>query len=150
MIDIVKVGEEHISAALDMRMEMLSVVNGAAVDNLDRKLFDLSAEYFTNGDQTTVLAYDGNTAVGCASICYITLMPTYSHPTGKRAHIMNVYTRESHRRKGIARRMMAALLDEAKQRGVTHISLDATESGKPLYKSLGFNTSGEAMGMNLI
>ena len=150
MIDIVKVGEEHISAALSLRMEMLSVVNGVAVDNLDRKLFDLSAEYFTNGDQTTVLAYDGNTAVGCASICYITLMPTYSHPTGKRAHIMNVYTRESHRRKGIARRMMAALLDEAKQRGVTHISLDATESGKPLYKSLGFNTSGEAMGMNLI
>lgn len=150
MIDIVKVGEEHISAALSLRMEMLSVVNGVAVDNLDRKLFDLSAEYFTNGDQTTVLAYDGNTAVGCASICYITLMPTYSHPTGKRAHIMNVYTRESHRRKGVARRMMAALLDEAKQRGVTHISLDATESGKPLYKSLGFNTSDEAMGMNLI
>lgn len=149
MIDIVKVSEEHISAALNIRMEMLSVVNGVAAESLDRKLFDLSAEYFTNGDHTTVLAYDGNTAVGCASICYITLMPTYSHPTGKRAHIMNVYTRESHRRQGIARRMMAALLDEAKQRGVTYISLDATESGKPLYKSLGFNTSDEAMGMNL-
>lgn len=149
MIDIVKAGEEHISAALSLRMEMLSVVNGVTAESLDRKLFDLSAEYFTNGDHTTVLAYDGNTAVGCASICYITLMPTYSHPTGKRAHIMNVYTRESHRRQGIARRMMAALLDEAKQRGVTHISLDATESGKSLYKSLGFNASDEAMGINL-
>lgn len=149
MIDIVKADEKHISDALSLRMEMLGVVNGVAAESLDRELFDLSAEYFTNGDHTTVLAYDGDTAVGCATICYITLMPTYSHPTGKRAHIMNVYTRESHRRQGIAQRMMTALMDEARDRKVTHISLDATESGKPLYKSLGFNTSDEAMGINL-
>lgn len=149
MIDIVKVGKEHLSDALSLRMEMLSVVNGVVAESLDRELFERSAEYFTSGDHTTVLAYDGDTAVGCATVCYITLMPTYSHPTGKRAHIMNVYTRESHRRQGIARRMMTVLLDEAKQRGVTHISLDATESGKPLYKSLGFNTSEETMGINL-
>lgn len=149
MIEIVKVGKEHISDALNLRMEMLSVMNGVAAECLGRELFELSAEYFKSGDHTTVLAYDGDTAVGCATICYITLMPTYSHPTGKRAHIMNVYTRKSHRRQGIGSRMMTALLDEAKQLGVTHISLDATESGKPLYKSLGFNTSDEAMGINL-
>ena len=149
MIDIVKADKQHISDALGLRMEMLGIVNNVSADRLDRSLFELSAEYFINGDHTTVLAYDGDTAVGCATICYITLMPTYRHPTGKRAHIMNVYTRESHRRQGVARRMMAALLDEAKQRGVTHISLDATESGRSLYESMGFNTSDEAMGINL-
>ena len=149
MIDIVKVSREHIRDALSLRMEMLSVVNGVAAESLDRELFELSSEYFSDGDHTTVLAYDGDTVIGCATICYITLMPTYSHPTGKRAHIMNVYTRESYRRQGIARRMVTMLLDEARERGVTHVTLDATESGKPLYKSLGFNSSDEAMGMNL-
>lgn len=44
--------------------------------------------------------------------------------------------------------MLEMLLDEAKKRGVTSITLDATESGKPLYKALGFNCSEEYMELN--
>ena len=62
---------------------------------------------------------------------------------------MNVYTHAEYRRQGAARLMLSALIDEAKRRGVTYISLDATESGKPLYRSLGFEASGENMGLNL-
>ena len=41
--------------------------------------------------------------------------------------------------------MVQYLIDEAKSRGVTEISLDATQMGSPLYKSLGFNDNGEGM-----
>ena len=41
------------------------------------------------------------------------------------------------------------LIDEARSRGVTEISLDATQMGHPLYKSLGFNDNGEGMNMSL-
>lgn len=44
--------------------------------------------------------------------------------------------------------MMKALLDEAKSRGVTSVTLDATESGKPLYAALGFKGSEEHMELN--
>ncbi len=44
--------------------------------------------------------------------------------------------------------MMELLLEEAKSRGVTSITLDATESGKPLYKALGFGGSDEYMELN--
>ena len=70
-------------------------------------------------------------------------MPTFSHPTGKRAHLMNVYTKVEYRRHGIAREMVEILIDEAKSKGVTEISLDATESGRPLYESLWFRASDE-------
>ena len=41
--------------------------------------------------------------------------------------------------------MVSMLTDEARNRGVTEISLDATEEGRPLYKKLGFVESTECM-----
>ena len=76
---------------------------------------------------------------------YMWIMPTFSHPTGKRAHLMNVYTNKDYRRQGIARKMVNMLIDDARDRGATEISLDATESGRPLYESLGFIDSDECM-----
>lgn len=138
--------ESDIEVVLALRFEMLGVVNeGAEFDEAFRRR---TREYFTSGKQTTVLAYCSGEAVGCATICYLTVMPTYSHKSGNRAHIMNVYVRKEHRRQGLARKMMEVLLDEAKSRGVTSVTLDATESGKPLYKALGFSGSEEYMELN--
>lgn len=77
------------------------------------------------------------------------MLPTADHPTRLRAHLMNVYTAPAFRRRGIARMLVTALMDEARQRGATEISLDATEAGRPLYRSLGFRESGGAMTLNL-
>ena len=41
--------------------------------------------------------------------------------------------------------MVSILIEEAWSRGVTEISLDATEAGRPLYRKLGFHDSGEYM-----
>ena len=140
-------GAERIGDAVKIRVEMLSLMHAEA--DFDGEFTRLSEEFFKNGEQTTILAYDGNKAVGCATLCYITVMPTFDHPTGKRAHLMNVYTNADYRRQGIARQMVSMLLDEAKERGVTYVSLDTTKSGEPLYKSLGFDHSNETMGLNL-
>lgn len=138
-----------LETVLKMRREMLAEVNGKNGSEFEGEFTRLSAEYFTNGDQTTVLAFDGEKAVGCATICYITLMPTFDHPTGKRAHIMNVYVTGAYRRQAVARHMVMTLLDEARERGATYVSLDATEIGRPLYRSLGFGENKENMGLNL-
>lgn len=130
---------------LAIRREMLAVVNNVPESGISDEIMSISEEYFSGGEQTTVLAYYGGKLAGCATACWLTVMPTYSHPTGKRAHIMNVYTRCEFRRTGVARRMMEQLLAQAKQRGVTIITLDATEDGRPLYETLGFISSGESM-----
>lgn len=148
-MEIKKATQNDIDDLMQLRLEMLKVVNSLNEDaNFDEKLVQCSREYFLNGDQTTVFAMEGNKIAGCASISYITIMPTFSHPTGKRAHLMNVYTRKEFRRNGAGKMMINFLIDEAKSRGVTEISLDATEMGRPLYKTLGFNSNEE--GMNLL
>ena len=138
--------KDDIELMMKSRLEMLKVVNNLPQDyQYTDELVKESREYFLNGDQTTVLAIDDGEVVGCASMSYMWIMPTFSHPTGKRAHLMNVYTRSSHRRKGIARQMCEMLIEDAWKRGATEISLDATTMGRPLYESLGFAASSEGM-----
>lgn len=49
-----------------------------------------------------------------------------------------VLTRKDQQRKGHARRLVTAALDEARGRGVRCVKLDATDQGRPLYANLGF------------
>ena len=132
--------------ALALRLAMLREVGKCPEGHAFTEAFiRRTVDYLANGDQTTLLAMDGDRPVGCATLCWMIWMPTLSHPTGCRAHLMNVYTVPGYRRQGVARAMVLALMEEAKGRGVTEISLDATEAGRPLYESLGFRANAEGM-----
>ncbi|MCR5383285.1 MAG: GNAT family N-acetyltransferase [Saccharofermentans sp.] len=138
--------KDDIDLLMSSRLEMLRVVNGLSDDyEYSYEIVNESRDYFLNGDHTTILALDDGKVIGCASMSYMRIMPTFSHPTGKRAHLMNVYTRNEYRRQGIARKMVGMLIDETWKRGATEISLDATTMGRPLYESLGFTDSTECM-----
>lgn len=135
-----------IDMLMDVRLSMLRIVSDLPADYIfDDELVVSSRRYFLEGDQTTVVAVDDGRCVACASMSYIEIMPTFSHPSGKRAHLMNVYTEESYRRRGIARQLVNMLIGDARAHGATEISLDATESGRPLYESVGFKASEECM-----
>lgn len=142
--------KDDINLLMQIRLEMLKVVNDLKPDyQFSLDFIDKSKAYFENGEQTTVLAYAGDTVIGCATICYINIMPTFDHPTGNRAHLMNVYTNTRYRRQGIACHMVNMLIEEAKERGATEISLDTTQSGRALYRKCGFVDSEECMVLNL-
>lgn len=147
MINIIKADKSNIDMAYKIRLEAMCEINNIADDSaLSKDLKDNTMAYFSRDDQTTLLAVnDENEAVGCITICYIDIMPTICHPSGKRAHLMNVYINKNYRRQGIARAMLEQIIDEARQKGVTEISLDATEMGTFLYKSCGFYKNNSAM-----
>lgn len=150
MIEIRFADKRDLDELMRIRLEMLREVNSLPDDCVfSDTLVGSSREYFENGDDATVLAFDGSRAVACASLSFIRIMPTYGHPTGKRAHLMNVYTNPSYRRHGLARKMLDMLISLARERGVTEISLDATEAGRPLYESEGFGANHEAMNLIL-
>ena len=146
MIEYKIATNDDIELLMSSRLEMLKVVNDLPADYVyDDVIVNESRDYFLNGDHVTVLAIDGGEVIGCASMSFMWIMPTFSHPTGKRAHLMNVYTRSEYRRQGIARKMVEMLIDETWKRGATEISLDATKMGRPLYESMGFTNSTESM-----
>lgn len=149
MIRINKATEMNLNDIMAIRMKMLKEVNDLN-DNYEfgDSFKEDTENYIKTGNQTTYLAYDDG-VVGCATICYYEVMPTYDHPSGKRAHIMNIFTQKEYRKQGLASTLLYMLIDDAKEKGVTEITLDATEEGKKLYYQNGFIQSNERMVLDL-
>jgi GNAT superfamily N-acetyltransferase len=66
----------------------------------------------------------------------------------RRATILNVYTEPQYRRRGIARQIMETMIAWCQREGFARVSLHASEQGRALYESLGFEDSNE-MRLNL-
>lgn len=98
-----------------------------------------------DGSCIAYLVFDDGQAVGTGGVSFFRVMPTYHNPTGEKAYIMNMYTAPSHRRRGIAAHTLTLLVSAARERGVTHISLEATDMGRPLYEAYGFVPMGSEM-----
>ena len=90
------------------------------------------------GEHIAYLVYDNRTFLGAGGVSFYQVMPTYHNPTGKKAYIMNMYTKPEYRRQGIAFHTLDLLVEEAKARGIKAILLEATKMGRVLYEKYGF------------
>lgn len=61
----------------------------------------------------------------------------------KRAWILNMYTEPGVRRSGVARRLMQAMVAWCRGEGYGSVSLHASDAGRPLYESIGFQPTNE-------
>ena len=71
------------------------------------------------------------------------LIPRLEVLAGPEALVVNVYVEPNHRRRGLARQLMAAILDCCRAEGIGRIVLHPTDAARPLYESIGFAASGE-------
>ena len=124
------------------RIEVLRAANdlddSIDMSGVERESRGYYENALTNNSHTAYLVYDGDDLIGAGGISYYTVMPTFHNPTGKKAYIMNMYTRPDHRRMGIATRTLDLLICDARKRGIKFISLEATDMGRKLYERYGF------------
>jgi GNAT superfamily N-acetyltransferase len=81
--------------------------------------------------------------VSCAWLLLIEKPPSPRFPHGRTGTLFNVYTAPEFRRRGLASRVMGALIEDARIRHLDLLELNATEDGYPLYRSLGFRNAHE-------
>ncbi len=149
-VEIRKATAQDLVEMIQSRLETLRAVNDLPADYPFSEAFvAVCRSFFEQGNHTTALALEDGRAVGCATLCYLEMMPTFSHLTGKRAYLMNVYTRPEYRRQGIAQGLLGLLLAAAREKGVTEISLDTTAMGKPLYEKCGLVAANEYMVLHI-
>lgn len=65
-------------------------------------------------------------------------VPGPGNPSGRYGYIQSMVTDERARRRGLARAVLAALLDRFGELGVSRVDLHASTMGEPLYRSAGF------------
>ena len=91
-----------------------------------------------NREHIAYLVYDNGAFIGAGGVSFYQIMPTYHNPTGKKAYIMNMYTAPAYRRQGIAFHTLDLLVKDIRKQGVSQLTLEATEMGRPLYEKYGF------------
>ena len=127
---------------VETRAEVLRAANrldaSADMTQVERATLAYYRSALADGSHTAYLVFDGDVFVGAGGVSYYAVMPTYHNPTGRKAYIMNMYTRPAYRRRGIAARTLDLLVQDARGRGVHAISLEATSMGRPLYEAYGF------------
>ena len=133
---------EDIDLLTETRIEILRAANQLSEDTDMSEVRKQSYEYYKQslGDGTHIayLIFDESQFAGAGGVSFFQVMPTYHKPSGKKAYIMNMYTKPEYRRMGIAYKTLDMLVRDAKRTGITAISLEATEMGRPLYEKYGF------------
>jgi GNAT superfamily N-acetyltransferase len=130
----------HVSHLVELRIEFLTLIDGAPLDRegLAGALRAYFAENLATGEHVAAIALDGQRIVGVAGLVYHRYPPSGDNFSGLRGHILNVYTVESYRRRGIGTRLMEMLIEYARSHGCQRVTLHAVAEARGLYVRLGF------------
>jgi GNAT superfamily N-acetyltransferase len=141
-LSIVTADSSHVDELVDVRIKFALDVHPISdrleILELERRTREYILRGMSNGTYVGFLGMMGSRTVGAASLLIYTLPPMPGSPDRRQGHVLNVYTAPELRSRGIGRRMMEALIAEARRRGLFRLFLNATKMGEPLYRSLGF------------
>lgn len=133
---------EDIDVLTETRIEVLRAANKLSDDadmtEVEKQSYNYYQRAICDGSHIAYLVFDGSRFIGAGGVSFFQVMPTYHNPSGYKAYIMNMYTNPEYRRQGIAYKTLDMLIREAKSLGITAISLEATDLGRPLYEKYGF------------
>lgn len=133
---------EDINTLEETRIEVLRAANKLCADTdmgeVERQSYLYYQKALSDGLHIAYLVFDESGCIGTGGVSFFQVMPTYHNPSGKKAYIMNMYTNPKYRRKGIAYKTLDMLIKEIKSKGISSISLEATDMGRPLYEKYGF------------
>jgi GNAT superfamily N-acetyltransferase len=113
-----------------------SIIANASEDHL--KALIEAREYFG------FLAEQQGEVVGGGGVWLRPLLPRPGTLHGSmEAYVLNVYIEPEHRRQGVARAIMQAIIEWCRAQRTARLVLHASKEGRPLYESLGFESSNE-------
>lgn len=86
---------------------------------------------------------EGGRVLAGGGVVLLEYQPHPTDPRPRRPFIVNMYTEPDHRRRGLARRLLEAMIGWCRQEGYAVVFLHASDAGRPLYEELGFQATNE-------
>lgn len=147
---IKKAGKDEIDLLTENRMEFVSLIRDISnKDEFKENTRKYLKNYIEKDNLISYIAMEQEKIVSSCILCIYETLPTPSCINGKSGLLLNVYTLEGYRRKGLAIKLLEKLIQDAKALGVDKILLDYTDDGYGLYKKLGFEELDRQMRLKL-
>ena len=134
---------EDVPQLIELRMAYLLADFGTLDATVEDTIRGSLPSFFDRHLGGDLFAYamrcDDGSIVSLALMLVSEKPPNPRFPHGRIGTVFNVFTVPEHRRRGLARQVMGALVEDARLRGLDLVELNATDDGYGLYKSLGFS-----------
>lgn len=119
--------------------QVLAIEQQAYPKPWSRSVFESELAQVRDGSRHYVVACAGRDVVGYAGLWFV------RDPAGAEAHVTNIVVAPAHRRRGVGRRLMVHLADEAIRSGCVAWTLEVRASStgaQELYRRFGFAPAG--------
>lgn len=123
--------------------EDMGVGDDAGREQMSAIFREWAREHIHAGDYLAWVACVGDDIMGGAGLLLLEWPAAPDGDASPRGYIYNVYVEAAYRRRGIARRLVEAVLAECAARKIKRVRLHASDEGRPLYEKLGFVATNE-------
>lgn len=110
---------------------------------IEEAYFPFARTHLPDGSLKAWAVESAGQIAACGALLILPFIPNPIEPTRRTARLYNLYTLPEHRRKGLGRQIAEQAIEYYKTQGIKRIVLTASPLGRPLYESLGFETSKE-------
>ena len=133
-----KLTSEDLDTFIQMRISQLRE-EGAKEDlDLESSLRDYYEHHMADGTFVSWLAVDGDKIIGTSGMSFVEKPPYFGCPSGRIGLLSSMFTDPQYRRRGIAKELLAKVVDEAREYGCGTVQITASDMGVLLYTDFGF------------
>lgn len=144
-----KLEKKDISKFIEMRLNQLQEEGAEPLFDLQPALNEYYKKHLEDSTFISWLAIDGEEIIATSGMSFTEKPPYYSNPSGKIGLLSSMYTLEEYRRKGIAKKLLDKVIQEAKEYGCGAIQITASNMGVLLYTDYGFEKNSNFMQLKI-
>jgi len=133
-----KLERGEIDRFIELRKLQLLEESAQATCDIADSLLDFYTRHLSDGTFVSWVAVVNDEIIATSGVSFTEKPPYYSNPTGQIGIVSSMYTIPAFRRRGIAKKLLGLVIDEAKAYGCGVIHLTASDEGAYLYQDFGF------------
>ena len=140
-----KMVSDDLDTFISMRIKQLREEGATEDFDLVPALRDYYERHMADGTFVSWLAVDGDKIIGTSGMSFVEKPPYFGCPSGRIGLLSSMYTNPDYRRMGIAKELLAKVVEEAKRYGCGTVQITASDMGVLLYADFGFVKNGNFM-----
>ena len=150
MDDIIfrKAAIQDIPALIELRILQLLEEGAEPVIDLHNPLLDYYERHMADGSFISWVAEIYGKIIAVSGMSFTEKPPYYTNPTGKIGLLSSMYTLKAFRRKGLSKKLLHAVMNEANAYGCGSVYITASNMGAQLYENCGFKRNGNFFQFN--